>query len=201
MSDNCNIPHPLKREGTNQQERFPKALNKDDAGFVKVDEKTLPDLVKQAAEFGRLINYYNQTNPSAPDGSWKEFFEEIYDFDNHSVKFKDISELNNNGNISPHLGLFLSFLQLYQYPQKEINKLTDKHLDFYYNNVLKIKELKEVADKVIIFFGLDKNFNQQLVPKNSYLRSGKDATGKELFYKTLDDLVVNQATVEEIKTI
>ena len=39
----------------------------------------------------------------------------------------------------PHLGLLFTFLRLFSPFQNDLNELTQKHLDFFYQDVLKIK--------------------------------------------------------------
>ena len=96
MSNGIQIPHPLKREGTYQSERFPEALNND---YVKLDERTLTDLVKQSAEYAKYVKYCNELN--IEDGNWQVFFEEIYDYSNKKVKFSSIIGPNFSQNVTP----------------------------------------------------------------------------------------------------
>src|SRR4051812_24594918 len=172
MSDHCNIPHPLKREGTYQFERFPLPLGDD---YVKLDERKFADLLKQSAEFARFVNYYNEQN--LKDDDWTPFFEEVYDYDTKTLKFKDISDLEGKGNTSPHIALFFAFLELLKIEQDNLNKLTQRHLDFYYKVILQLKSLAEGPDKIAAVFQLDKNNEKVLVPKGTSLLAGKDNTG------------------------
>lgn len=196
MSNGIQIPHPLKREGTYQSERFPEALNND---YVKLDERTLTDLVKQSAEYAKYVKYCNELN--IEDGNWQVFFEEIYDYSNKKVKFSSIQELEAKSTISPHLALFLAFLKIFHIAQENLNTLTQKHLDFYYKNILQLKPLTEVADKAIVLFEPEKNADQVMVEAGTKLLAGKDTNGNPLNYITNDDLIVNKATVKSIKSI
>ena len=196
MSNGINIPHPLKREGTYQFERFPDALNND---YIKLDERSLIDLVKQSAEYAKFVNYCNELN--IPDGDWQAFFEEIYDYKNKKVKFSSIGELEANASVSPHLALFLAFLQIFNIAQENLNTLTEKHLDFYYQNILQLKLRDEVADKVVVLFETEKNTEQVKVPAGTSMPAGKDANGKNLFYVTENDLIANKATINSIKSV
>jgi hypothetical protein len=40
----------------------------------------------------------------------------------------------------PHYALFLAYLRLFEYARSEANTLTGRHLDFYYREVLRLKE-------------------------------------------------------------
>ncbi|MBN9297678.1 MAG: baseplate J/gp47 family protein [Filimonas sp.] len=198
----CNTPHPLHREGTSQQDRFPVPLGEDPVtgkAYVNIDERSFNDLLKQSAEFAHFIKFYNEQN--LPDGNWCAFFEEIYDYNTKQVKITDWSVLEQKASTSPHLALFLTFLKIFGIAQDNLNTLKQKHLDFYYKTILHLDPAAAVPDKVAVIFEPEKNATQVLVPKGAVLKAGKDNTGVELFYKTNDDLVVNKAKVASVKTV
>lgn len=101
-----------------------------------------------------------------------------------------------------HVGLYLSFLHLFAHAQQHINGLTEKHLDFFYEEVLSLAQKEAVADKVHIIFELAKNVSDPYkVDTDTLLKAGKDKKGIALFYGTDDDIVVNKATVAAFKNL
>lgn len=196
MSNGIKIPHPLKREGTYQSERFPAALDND---YIKLDERSLIDLVKQSAEYAAFVKFRSELN--IEDGNWQPFFEEIYDYTHKKVKFSTLKELESKATTSPHLALFLAFLRIFNIAQENLNSLTEKHLNFYYQHILQLKPRDEVADRVPVFFETEKNTEQALVESGTPLIAGKDTDGKTLYYITENDLIVNKAKVESIKSV
>ncbi|MCA6364284.1 MAG: baseplate J/gp47 family protein [Bacteroidetes bacterium] len=98
-------------------------------------------------------------------------------------------------------GLFLAFLQLFGYAQKHINKITRRHLDFYFDRVLKLERKPAVADSVHLIFELAANVAQFEIKEDTLLKAGKDALGKPLSYGTDDTLVFNKAQATEFKSI
>jgi hypothetical protein len=196
MGESCNIPHPLQREGTYQFERYPAALSPD---YVKLDERTTEELLVQAARFAECVIYYNDQN--LQDGDWTQFFEEVYDYQTNELRFSSFKELEDKGATSPHIGLFIAFLKLYGFSQIQLNGLTEKQLDFYYKDILRLYPLAEEPDKVAVLFEPEKNTAQANVPAGTVLLAGKDDTGKPVYFKTNDDLVVNKAKVAEVKTV
>ncbi|MCU0435842.1 MAG: hypothetical protein MUC87_20450 [Bacteroidia bacterium] len=98
-------------------------------------------------------------------------------------------------------GLFLAFLQLFGYAQKHINKITRRHLDFYFDRVLKLERKPAVADSVHLIFELAANVAQFEIKEHTLLKAGKDALGKPLAYGTDDTLVFNKAQAAEFKSI
>lgn len=198
INDSCHIPHPLKREGTSQHERMPAAL-KDE--FVQIDEQTVLDHLSQSALFASFIHYYNEQG--LKEGNWQTFFDEVIRFTSvgPQLKFSTLQELEEKANLSPHLALLLSFLQLLQISRDNLNSLKAKHLQFFYKTVLGLQPTGAIADKVAVLFEPEKNAGSALVAKGTVLKGGKDKTGKELFYKTTEELIVNDAKVAEVKTV
>lgn len=101
----------------------------------------------------------------------------------------------------PHLALFLAFVQLFRLAQQQLDALTQKHLDFYYRDVLRLQPKSAQPDSVNLIFELAKEFSEYLVPVGSALPAPKDALKKEVIYRTDRELVVNKAKVKELKTI
>jgi hypothetical protein len=102
---------------------------------------------------------------------------------------------------TPHYALYLTFLKLFGFAQQHLNQYTKKHLDFYYKQVLKLSNNVAEADFVHLVFEVQKNIDQHLLPKGASFKAGKDANNKDLFYSLTDDLVVQTASVQELKSI
>ncbi len=115
------------------------------------------------------------------------------------IYFEECIEKNDAH--QPHVTLFLTFLYLFQYAIDHLNTLTRSHLLYYYEKVLCLHKLKEVPDKVHVIFELAKNFHTQLIEEGTLLNGGKDDTGKQVAYALMEEVVVNKAKVEEIKTV
>jgi Baseplate J-like protein len=196
MSGNCNIPHPLKREGTYQWQRFPNGLQE---GFFKPDNRTAEQLLMQVAEYASFIKYYDSTLNEW--GNWESFYEFLYDYPAKKLKIENIDSLINRADTPPHLGLLLSFLKTFQITRDEFNRFTNRHLDFYYNDVLQLARKAAVADKVPVLFEPEKNTVQAKVESGRELNAGKDAAGKELVYKTTREIIVNQVGIAKKKTV
>lgn len=101
----------------------------------------------------------------------------------------------------PHVTLFLTFLYLFQYAIDHLNTLTKSHLLYYYEQVLCLHKQKETPDKVHVVFELAKNFHTHLVEEGTLLNAGKDDANKQMVYALMEEVVVNKAKVEELKTV
>jgi len=101
----------------------------------------------------------------------------------------------------PHYALFLAFLQLYRFAQDELNLFTQRHLDFYYQSVLRLSPKKALPNSAHLVMELAKGVADFSLPKGTLLRAGKDSLGKEVFYALDKETVFNQANVSRLMSV
>ncbi|MEM7105405.1 MAG: baseplate J/gp47 family protein [Bacteroidota bacterium] len=101
----------------------------------------------------------------------------------------------------PHVALFLAFLRLVRLHQDEMNDITSRHLDFYFKEVLAIKEKEEEPDNVHVLFELAKFVDNHKLDSGTKLKAGKDNEGNDVFYSLDEEIVVNKASVESKKSV
>ncbi|MFH5833417.1 baseplate J/gp47 family protein [Halalkalibaculum sp. DA3122] len=101
----------------------------------------------------------------------------------------------------PQMGLMLTFLKLFRHAQDHINTLTGKHLDFYYEEVLKLDRKEAVPDRVDLLVELAKHVDTYKLESGTLFKAGKDAKGKDVFYKSLSEVVLNKASVVALKSV
>ena len=188
----CGKDIVLKREGTDQDQRFIDALN---PGSVKLNDFNLEDWLKFAYRFASHVNFFDKSDNENPAGNWTPFFIADNDLKNFLEKAK------KGGNVNPHLALFISFVKLLEYSKKRFNNLTQKHLDFYYQEILQIEKLPATPDKVHVLFELAKNAVSKAIPEKTGLDGGKDENGQKRIYKTEYELVANKAKVAQLKSV
>ena len=182
----------LSREGTEQQERFIDSLN---PAALKLNDFGLEQWMEFAYNFASHVNYFDTRNSTAPDGNWQDFFKsktELKEF---------LSELEKDGAVTPHLALFITFIKLLEHTKQRFNKLTKRHLDFYFAQILQIEKQKITPDKVHVVFELAKNAVAEKIGNDTQLDGGKDADGNKLIYKTTNTLVANQTKVASLKSV
>ncbi len=189
---NCGKDILSAREGTGQFQRFIDALDPDS---VKLNDFTLKEWMQFAYRFAGHVNYFNTIDSENPSSDWRDFFIE------DSALDEFILEVNKGKNITPHLALFISFVKLLEHSQKRFNKLTKRHLDFFYHKILQIEKLPATPDKVHIIFELAKNSVEEKVAKSTELDGGKDANGTKRIYKTTEELIANKTRVAKLKNI
>ena len=189
---NCGKEILITREGTEQQNRFVKAL---DPNYFQLNEFGLKDWMQFAFNFAKHVNYFETSNNEVPQGDWADFFINVDELD----VFLD--KLDERNDINPHLALYISFIKLIEFTKKRFNKLSYRHLDYYYREILKIDKLPATPDKVHLIFELAKNSTEVLISENTNIDGGKDNDGKKRLYKTTANFVANKVTVSELKSI
>jgi len=189
---NCGKDILIAREGTEQQQRFIDALNPE---AFKLNDFELEDWMQFAYNFASHVNYFDVDNDSVTSDNWQSFFKsksEISEF---------LSEIETGHTITPHLALFVAFVKLLERSKQRFNQLTKRHLDFYYQQVLKMEKQAASPDKVHVLFELAKNAVSEKIATETQLDGGKDADGKQLVYKTSDELIANQTKVVSLKGV
>lgn len=189
MAEQNIIQNLIFQLAQSQDDRLQKEL---EIHFADIDEQTTADLLRLTKAFSVFVNYY-RNNPATPVGNWINFFPDE----------TTIEKLLNSdsANTSPHLALFLTFLELYKQPQSIINNITARHLDFYYQDVLRLKKKAAIADQVHLLLELKKNVAPIRILPEHLFSAGKDATNVELIYAPKRETVINAAKVESLRSV
>lgn len=188
----------LHSDGTNQLQRLLPGLEPD---YIVPDERTLSDLVDYVYRVASEVRYYDPSGQAT--GDWRALFQSLLTPGTDVVRPTDELQvlLASRTDWSPHLVLFIVFLRLYQFLQGDLNLLTQKHLLHYYENELGLLRRAPSADDVHVIFTLAQNAAPTLVPAGTLLDAGKDAAGQALVYATQNELVVNRATIADVRRL
>lgn len=101
----------------------------------------------------------------------------------------------------PHYALFLAFLRLFEYARAQANTLTERHLDFYYREILRLKERNAEPGHAHLLIELAKQVASREFKAGELFRAGKDDSGHDVFFANGNDFVANQARVAALKTV
>ncbi len=194
---NCPTKNPLQRDGTSQYQRMLEALEPSSA---KIHEFDLRDWMLFALYYAQKLNYFPVTNDLQPQGNWTNFLISETELDSF---IKQIEKTDASATVEPHLALYISFIKLMHEPQEQLNGLTKKHLDFYYQKVLQLYKNAAVEDKVHLIFELAKNVSSFKVDDDSLFDAGKDGgtPAKPLEYIINDGPAVYRAKAESFKSV
>jgi hypothetical protein len=107
----------------------------------------------------------------------------------------------DSGQHDPSIGLFMVFLKLYEKAQLKLNTFTQRHLEFYYQQVLNVANRSQLPESYYLFFEIQTGKHKTLIDKNTEFSSGKDAHLKEILYCSDAPLLVTDARVESVATL
>lgn|GEM_PF-1905240 len=99
----------------------------------------------------------------------------------------------------PALALFLAFLRLYQGNQQQLNRLTERHLAFYYNDCLNMSRRSALAPAV--WLSLQPGSAAVLLPANSRFSAGKTAAGQPLLFDTTAAHYLQPVQVQQLYSL
>jgi hypothetical protein len=203
------IPNILTRNGTGQEQRFVNALHPEN---FELHDFTIEDWILFAYNFSKNVNYFSTNNYEVASGDWQNFFKK---FTTDSIPFRGtreydklketisdhLNELSKESKLTPHLTLFVCFLNLLELSKKRFNQLTKRHLDFYYKEILQVDKREPIADQAHVVFELAKKITEQQIQEGTSLDAKKDALGNVRIYKTNEELIANKTVVSQIKTV
>jgi hypothetical protein len=112
-----------------------------------------------------------------------------------------IHSLEARCNHQPHIAMYISFLEVLKPAQHDLNRLSQRHLDFFYRQVLQLPERPPEPDHAHLLFELAKFQSDVALHADIRFKAGKDATGMELFYKLDQPIVLDKAQVTSLKSI
>lgn len=175
--------------GQSQEERMPKELG---THFADADERTPEALLALAKKLASSVAFYRDS-VSAPAGNWSPFFPA-------PSEIPGLLE-REDGETPPHLALFLAFLELYKKPQELLNGATGRHLDFHYEEVLRLQKKGAVPDRAHLRVELKKNTAPLLISPEHRFSGGKDKKGVELVYAPVRSTVINTSEVASLRSL
>ncbi|MEL6560025.1 MAG: hypothetical protein AAFQ94_17680 [Bacteroidota bacterium] len=115
-----------------------------------------------------------------------------------------LSEINiiyenslKRNDIAPHIGLLITFLDLFEHTNSNLNQLTAKHLNFYYRDVLKLSAKKAVADKAFLSLVLAKDKPSVSLPVNTLFKAGNTADDQPVTFGSLQAIDVNGSIISQ----
>jgi len=147
----------MNRDGQAQTQRMSATLAPSSA---PADDRSMKELLEYLLKISGGIKYFDHTslqpiNLNSNEGNWQELL--LYGQDNFEAFWNKMHELKKSKSIPPHISLLFTFLELYNEPHRLLNTITERHLDFYYHEVLGLQKNEQVPDTAHLVFELKKN--------------------------------------------
>lgn len=111
------------------------------------------------------------------------------------------NSLEKNDEHQPHIGLVLSFLHVFQLLQKDLNRMTERHLDYYYSDILHQFPNPGIVDKAYFYVDTTQNLETETLSGGKKIIAGQDAEGQIIFYKVLRNLYLSRVKICGLKSL
>jgi hypothetical protein len=109
--------------------------------------------------------------------------------------------LQHNENHEPHIGLMLSFFQLFKKLQDELNHVPDRLLTYYYEQILGQSRRKQVPDSVYCYVEIDPELSELVLPESTRIIAGQNIDGQDLLYEITDSVKVSNIKLSNLYTL
>lgn len=101
----------------------------------------------------------------------------------------------------PDTLLLRAFVSLLGNYNDQLNGITEKHLQFYYHDILKQTQKGAVADETLLFAGLSKPDETFMLPQGALFNGGFDTQKKPILFETMTAINLNPATITAAYTL
>lgn len=108
---------------------------------------------------------------------------------------------SGQANTPPHLALLFSFLNQYLHALDDLNGLSQKHLDFFFQEVLNLSPGDAVPDKTFVVFSLQKQIPAFILEEGRLLKAGKDSKQADVVFGLDETVTITQTQVSDIRTV
>ena len=113
---------------------------------------------------------------------------------------KELESRLAKDSFTPHMGLLLAYLDLFQKSQNNLNQMTRRHLDFYFQDILQIEKKAYVEDEAHLLIQLAKNVNQHEIKAGTLFKATKDSNGNDILYELTEDFIAGKDSIASIKS-
>ncbi len=104
-------------------------------------------------------------------------------------------------NHDPAVALLIAFVDLFGRLKAKLNGFTRRHLDYYYDQVLKVRSLGAVPDSTYLVFEPAAPEQEIWIPRGTAFVAGQDKDKRNILFASSEDLVVSDAHVEQLYTL
>lgn len=113
---------------------------------------------------------------------------------------KELQSRLRSEKFNPHIALLLAFLKLFEKSRDQLNDMTERHLNFYYEDILQIKKKAYREDEAHILIQLAKNIEEHELKEGTLFKGPKDSQGNELLYALTENFIAGNDSVSQVRS-
>lgn len=114
---------------------------------------------------------------------------------------KEMEQLQLRKSKFPDTLLLRAFAHMLSIQQEQLNLITNKHLDFYYREVLKLRERNALSDHAFLCAALLQKNDVFLLPAGTLFDAGTDEKNIPVSFASEEDVILQPSTITEVYTI
>lgn len=114
------------------------------------------------------------------------------------TEFSRLEKVKSN---FPDTTLLRAFIHLLKIEQTQLNEIGNKHLQFYYQDILRQTKRKAVADQAYLIASLATKNATFILPVGTLFDAGIDAQKKNILFESTEEVVLNPATIPTAYTL
>lgn len=142
-------------------------------------------------------------NAAPPWDSLLAIYETLFAFyvqviDNAESTYVRLKEEINH---YPDTALLIAFVQLLDIHRQQLNGMTARHLDFYYQDILKQQPAPEVADEVTLLIGLNDNCDSFEVTADIHFEGPADEDGQHSVFAVERPQKINRGKISQVRVL
>lgn len=197
--DNQYVEKPTSRPGTLQTQRNLVSLL---PNYFSVEERTTEDWLIYLKQFSEWLRFYSVSDDQNID--WQHFFpgkdkfSELIAWLQGDVSVSDEIKLMSS---RPHMALLLSFIELQKHPKLLFSRFTERHLHYYYRDLLGLIEKPSKPDHCHLILGLVPSANPVVLPVNTAFDAGIDVNDNPRHYIVTKTTGINHASLQSVRTL
>lgn len=101
----------------------------------------------------------------------------------------------------PQTGLLMTFLELYGFVRRRMNGLTQKHLDYYYQDVLGLEPEQLKPDLVHLIADLEEQLQNMQIGTDDLLMADSGNNDKPIYFRPEKKQTFSNARIKSLKTV
>ncbi|MEX6627293.1 hypothetical protein [Tenacibaculum salmonis] len=165
---------------------------------INKEKNTNDNIVNLLKKYASTTNNKDEFDLSEINHTFRKMVLYIQNFTSEYLKRAIFSENNH----MPNNAMYITFSLLFKKVQDQINQIGQRHLDFYYKDVLQQVPSKGIATQTVVYFQLHTKSKEILIPEKTALTAGKlFDSKKDILFETTKPLLASPIEISTLQTL
>jgi hypothetical protein len=101
----------------------------------------------------------------------------------------------------PHTTLYMAFLKIFRLAQIDMNRFTERHLEYYYQTILRLYPAPGQSDMAVAVVTLASTCAALELPRGTQMTAGSNALGNHILYANTAAVWLNQINIASLRAL